>query len=186
MAAVAILACCGCVIRTEGAEHYVGPVLIRATDACHGRAVAVQSLHLGLSGEVGRQMGVAVGVAERVAAAPVVDGSSAAQCDEWTVVGIPGTIDPDRWTFSPFYAKRRTASPSELVWRQLFGAQVAAGSELSAMSVGVVSRTELAPGPDAYYRLTFDTTKPMQARFQKWPYRPGEVLPELTTEEEEP
>ncbi len=179
--ALLLLAACSsaaCVVRTERGEHYVGPVLVRATDACRGGSTVVQSVQAGVFGEVGRQNGVAVGVAQRVALAPVTTGPREAQCDRWTVVaGVPGDVGPDHWTFSPFYARRDAAAPPELVWRLLVGAQATGGTEQSAVSVGAVSGTELRPRRDGVYRLCFDSTRPMATRFRTWPYQPGTPIP---------
>lgn len=174
----------GCVMRTEGGETYLGPVLLRATDACQGQATAVQSVQVGVGGEIGRQVGLAFGVSQRVAASPRTDDTL--PCDRWQIVGaIPGPIDAERWTLSPLYARRETRRSTEFVWRRLFGAQGAFGPELTAFSLGIVSRTELRPVGDAFYAITFDTTRPLASRFEKWPYRAGEPFPLAPTREKE-
>jgi hypothetical protein len=187
MSLVAIVTtCAGCVVRTDTSEVYLGPVLLRATDACHGHAGVVQSVHVGVAGEIGSQVGLAVGLAERVAATPVVDASLASQCDEWDMVGgIPGSITADHWTASLLYARRRAARPPEFVSRRLAGAQAAVGNELSALSVGVVSRTEMRPGDDALYSFRYDASRPMDARFRKRSYGPGGTFPLSDDAEEE-
>jgi hypothetical protein len=156
---------------------YLGPTLLRATDACQGKTNSVQSLQLGVSGEVGVQTGFAIGVAERLAATPVEPGQDN-PCDEWHVIGgIPGPIRSDRWTFSPLVARRTITAPPEFVWRRIFGAQAAAGRELFSLSAGFVSRSQMRPEREGVYSFTFDSTKPMNGRFRYRPYWPGTEFP---------
>jgi hypothetical protein len=176
----------GCVVRTQESEVYLGPVFLRATDACRGGTTAVQSVQVGVMAEVGSQTGVSVGFAERVAVTPRIDPPDEPACDRWEVIGgIPGAVDTTRWTLSPLYARRHVGASPQFVWRRLYGAQATAGAELSALSVGAVSRTELRSDGDGFYSLTFDTTRPMQSEFRKWPYRPGEAFPMVPRRREE-
>jgi hypothetical protein len=173
-----VVSTAACVVRTERSEHYLGPVLVRATDGCRGSATAVQSIHAGVFGELGTQTGVALGMAKRVALTPLTDEPTSTRCDHWRAIGaFPGEIGPDHWTFSPLYARRETSTPPEFVWRLLVGAQATGGKELSALSVGAVSRSALRPQADGFYVLHFDSTRPMAARFKAWSLRSGSSLP---------
>jgi hypothetical protein len=167
----------GCVWRTERAEHYFGPTLLRTVSACDAGAAVVQARHLGVVGEAGRQWGVAIGVADRVAVVPRVGTPAGDACGHWAGIGGPASTTPGRWTLSPLYARWDKPAEPALVRRVLWGAQLAAGTELTALSLGVVSRTQLVPIGDGVYAVTFDSTRPMETRFTVWPYVPGQRVP---------
>src|SRR5262245_44210932 len=64
----------GCAtLRIGGEEHYIGPVLYRYRPADSATGVISQVSRLGFWVEAGEQWGVALGVAERMAAVPSRD-----------------------------------------------------------------------------------------------------------------
>jgi len=156
----------GCAWRANGTEHYLGPSLFRHGDGEDGRAIVSQVRTLtGLQAEGGRQWGLALGVTDRIAAAPSAGGGSVAT--EWSALGL-GRLDPHRWHFSPFYLRGERVPAPGLVVRRLYGAQIAAGEEVRALSVGIVSRAHVVPFEDAVWLLQFHSTDPLATRFVLW------------------
>jgi hypothetical protein len=64
------LAAGGCAWRTGTAEHYVGPVRFRYNAPAADRPATSQVVAIGLLGEIGRQLGISLGVIDRIAVSP--------------------------------------------------------------------------------------------------------------------
>ena len=178
----------GCAWRTAAAEHYFGPLLIRFSPP-EGDAPAVkQVLGLGLMGEGGHQWGFSVGVVERIAVWPAYGPGSKPEASHrppWSML-LAGRVAPAsrRWHFSPFYARVGSSEPPVLVTRRLWGAQVVAGPEATAASLGIVSVTRVDVPDDAVSLVHYDARAPLAARFRVWRAGSNQELPPLHLIEE--
>jgi hypothetical protein len=153
----------GCAWRSGGAEHYLGPVMFRHTAGAGGEAVVSQVRSLGLLAEGGRQWGLTLGMLDRITVAP-----RTAPGPVWTALGV-GPLVPERWHLSLAYLRGIGVPAAPLVVRRLYGAQLAAGVEATALSVGVIVRADMRPPDDAVTLLEFDAASPLRARLTVWP-----------------
>jgi hypothetical protein len=173
VAALALLLASGCAIRAARSDRYIGPVFHRSVTVCDRGADVSEVLSVGVLAEVGRQSGVALGVADRVAVVPHDD--------------VPGQCMPSggsHWSFSPLWLSIEHRDQPRLVRRTLAGAQAAVGVETTALSIGGVSTMLIHPPPDAFSVIRFDGRRPMQTHFTVWTVRPGTEVPEAAILEE--
>jgi len=165
----------GCAFRTTTAEYYLGPTVLRARNACCEAAQVSEVIQFGVVGEAGTQWGLALGFTDRVAAVAVDGGGDA--CGEsgaasrWSSpFTIPGELLPGRWR-SPLYVRSERRSGPRFVRRLLWGAQLTAGPDANALSVGAVAGTLWTLPDDAVCVLQYDD----RARFSVRSVKPGEV-----------
>jgi hypothetical protein len=170
----------GCAVRTGDTELYLGPVLFRYSGACRDETAISQIVQAGAVVEAGRQWGVTVGLAERIAATAAdgrpapAPGEACAEQARWTApVSIPFSLAPRRWIFSPIYLRCRGCAAPAFVVRSAAGVQAVAGPEASALSLGLTTRTLATPPRDAFWLLRFDARRPMETRFTVWSASPG-------------
>jgi hypothetical protein len=183
---LAALATGGCAWRTGTAEHYVGPVLFRYSAPADDRPGTTQVVAIGILGEIGRQLGLSLGVVDRIAVSahdrsrPDTDDPGPAPTWSTPLSPLPPPA-PDRWNASLLYLRvtgRVTgAAESAFVVRTLYGIQLVTGPEARAASAGVVSLTRLQLPDDAIAVLHYDARAPLAARFSVWRASPDRVVP---------
>jgi hypothetical protein len=159
-----VLLVTGCAWRASGAEHYIGPVLFRYSD--DGTAVH-QVRALGLFAEAGRQWALTLGFVDRVAVSAHGADADAPAPVRWTAAGV-GALAPARWHLSPFYLRGDDVAAPHLVFRQMFGAQIGAGDEVNAVSLGVIARAHVTPPDDAAVVVHFRSGDPLATRLTIW------------------
>ena len=171
----------GCALRTGRTEHYIGPTFFRLAQPPQAQAYVTQVVQLGVAAEAGTQWGLSLGVVDRIAVAPYCN---CAESDtqgakmEWSTPLGPFELPPaGRWGFSLLYLRAVNVPKPEFVRRALFGAAALAGSEVTAVSVGVTTRTRTSPRANAVSLLSFDARHPLETRFNVWPAGPGQRLP---------
>jgi hypothetical protein len=184
--ALAILLAClaagGCAWRTGAAEHYVGPVLFRYSAPADDGPATSQVVAIGVLGEIGRQVGISLGVIDRIAVSPRDrsspdagdPGASAAWSTPLSPLPAPG---PGRWNASLVYQRVTGAGEPALVVRNLYGVQLVTGPEARAASLGVVSTTRVQLPEDAIAVLHYDARAPLAARFSVWRAGADGVVP---------
>jgi hypothetical protein len=159
-----LLAPTGCAWRRGGHEHYVGPLVFRHREPPVAEARITDIVRFGVLFEGGDQWGLAVGATRRLVAAPI------------DVCEKPGAAAPLRssallaaggegWRFSPFYLRIQNAPPATFVSRTSYGAELTAGPEVAALSIGATSRTLLTPPADSLSRFVYDAAHPLATRF---------------------
>jgi hypothetical protein len=134
-----------------------------------------QTLRVGVAAEGGRQWSLTVGVAERVAVAPVIYGQSPRI--ETGVQAILHVALPGGWRLSPLYLRVRHPEPV-LVHRVTRGVEMAAGPERVGLSAGVVIRTVARPPDDSVGVMHFRSRRPLDAVLVLSPVAPGAALPD--------
>ncbi len=186
---VLVVACSlfGCAWRTATAEHYFGPVLFRVS-WLDGAAPTSQVLAIGILAEGGRQWGVSLGVMERIAVSPVymqgTDIEEPQRRPQWSALGAAVLPAVRHWMFSPVYLRVEEIGTPVLVARRLFGAQIVAGPEARAASLGVVSLAHVDVPDDAFSQIHFDSRAPMATRVRVWRAGPDHELPPVHLFEE--
>ena len=174
----------GCAWRTATAEHYFGPVLFRYSPPEGDAPATNQVVAVGALGEAGRQWGMSLGVVERITVSPAymrgTEREEAQQRPQWSML-LGGLVSPAprRWTFSPVYLRVDEIGVPALVVRRLYGAQIVAGPEVRAASLGVVSLARVDVPDDAIALIDYDSRVPMAARFRVWRVGPDHELPPL-------
>jgi hypothetical protein len=158
------LSATGCAWRRGSDEHYFGPVVFRHRDAPVAEARITDIVRLGVFVEGGSQWGVAVGATRRVAAAPLDACEEAAPAPPMRASALLAA-GREGWVFSPFYLKIENAPPSTFVSRTTYGAELTAGPEAAALSLGATSRTLLTPPQDSLSRFAYDASRPLATRF---------------------
>jgi len=171
---VFLLFASGCAWRTAQSERYFGPVFHRTVAAADGRASVRQTRHLGLLLEMGRQWGLAVGFADRVAAAPVEIAGGDTDGEQWSDLG---SARLGSWSFSPLYLAGRGLPTPRFLARTILGVRLGYGEEARSLSVGYARATEVRPPHDALYALEYDAGDPLAMRFHVWHDRPGHQPP---------
>ena len=171
---VLLLFATGCAWRTAHSERYFGPVFHRTIAAADGEAAVRQTRHLGFLLEVGRQWGLTVGFADRVAAAPAEIAGGASSGERWSTLGSPPF---GSWFFSPLYLVGRRLPAPRFLARTVLGVRVGYGEEARSLSVGYARTTEVRPPHDALYALDYDASDPLAMRFHVWHDRPGHQPP---------
>lgn len=159
-----LLSVTGCAWRRGADEHYLGPVMFRHTEPPYGAARITDVVRFGMVVEAGDQWGVALGATRRLVAAPVdvCDPSAAvAPIRVSAVLAARG----ERWTFSPFYVRFEQAPAPVFLSRTSYGAELTAGPEVVAFSVGATARTLLVPPADSLSRFVYDSSQPLATRF---------------------
>lgn len=183
---VLVVACSssGCAWRTATAERYFGPVLFRFSPP-EGDAPAInQVISIGIFGEAGRQWGISLGVVERLTVSPVymrgTDPEEPLRQAHWSML-LGGLVSPAprRWNFSPLYLRVDEVGTPALVTRRLYGAQIVAGPEERAASLGVVSLARVDVPEDAIAVIDYDSRAPMAARLRVWRVGADHELPPL-------
>ncbi len=179
---LSVLLLSGCAWRTGQVEHYVGPVLFRYMGPPGGEAHVIQVKHLGLSGEVGTQWGLSVGLSERTAIAPqafsAAEPRPPIESARWSMpLSLLSPPVAERWNLSFLYLRGEGVPKPRFVRRVIYGVGVHFGSEARAVSVGVASRTLLEPPMDALSVLRFDESRPLETRFAVWHDAPELDLP---------
>jgi hypothetical protein len=179
-----VLACAGCALRTAAADYYVGPLLHRTVARC-GETQVSQVVHVGALAEVGRQTGISIGLVDRIAVTPAPPDDAACDPSEpEALVAVPPDPAPGAWSFSPLYLRVPRRGEPRLVRRALTGAQLAAGPESTALSLGAVFTTLMHPPDDAFAAVRFDASRPMESRFTVWTVSEDAPIPETTILEE--
>jgi hypothetical protein len=158
----------GCVVRTAATDHHVGPTLFRTRTACEEGTRVSQVVNVGLVAEMGRQWGVVVGASDRLAARSAGDCTDPAQPQWRSPITVPLDPDPQRWTFSPLYVGLSAAGDAPLVRRSMVGLQAAAGSELTALSLGFTTRMLVRPPDDAFCAVRVHSHRPLETRVIVW------------------
>jgi hypothetical protein len=171
---LATLALGGCAWRAADVEHYVGPVLFRFRPPGATAGAVSQVVRVGVSAEAGRQWGVAAGVVDRVAAVPASPATGSADAPvtapRWRTPLSPfAPPRAGRWNLSLLYLRVEALPVPALVARRTWGAELTAGRELTAASVGWTSRTLVLPPEDACSVLRFDSRHPLDTVFLTWP-----------------
>lgn len=161
--ALILLSCTACAWRRGGQEHYFGPVMFRSQEPPAGAARITDVIRFGLLLEGGSQWGIALGANRRIAVAPVEVCGPGTPVSGITVFGLL-TAAGEEWTFSPFYLRIMDA-PAAAFWsRTSYGAEVTAGPEIAAISLGAMSRTLFVPAVDSLSRLVFDDSRPLATK----------------------
>jgi len=177
LAALVVLApATGCAIRLNNVEHFVGPVLFRTMDSGATGAAITQVVQLGIWAEVGRQWGVASGMASRIAVAPSPSAGEQSPM-RWTMPITPWWVPSSGDCALSLFYLRGEHVPSPLFLRRvLVGAAATSGVEGNAVSVGYVARSHFAPPTDAASVLRFHSDRPMETRLVVWPSaKPGQL-----------
>lgn len=156
----------GCAWRTGNVEHYFGPVLFRYSDAAESACNVTDVLGLGILAEGGRQWGLSAGFVNRLAAAPRQQATQTQWTRPWS---LWRTTTPREWNLSLLYLRGENVSSPLLVRRQLVGAGVLVGNEITALSVGYASRVNIAPRDDSFSIVVFDSSKPLASRCEVLP-----------------
>ena len=171
-----VLSSTGCAWRRGGDEHYLGPVVFRHREPPEGEARITDIVRFGVLLESGSQWGIAVGATRRIAAAPLdacADPAPVAPIRTSALLAVGG----ERWTFSPFYLLVENAPPATFVSRTSYGAELTAGPEVAALSLGATFRTLLVPPADSLSRLVYDSSRPLATRFSACRDVPDRPLP---------
>lgn len=190
MARVAVLSAAllasGCAWHAAGTEHYFGPVLFRYRETPDHGTLVSEVIRLAVAGEAGRQWGISVGMSRRLMAAAqdsCIEKEEPISPRLRVALSPYGTPHPGRWTFSPVYLRVDHLAETRFVSRTLYGAEVTAGHETSALSLGVVSRSLFEVPGDSFVRLRFDTDRPMETTLRLCRDLPGRPLPLTILEE---
>ena len=170
----------GCAWRSASAEHYLGPVLFRYSEPRPDRAAIHQVVAIGALAEGGSQWGLTLGVVHRTSVVPRIVGveepvTAPTPVARWTPVDVPP--EPGRWNVSWFYLRLPAPRSMGLITRRLYGAQVIAGPELSAVSLGITAVTRVRVPDDALVHVIYDSHAPLSAVFSVWPVGPDGPLP---------
>jgi hypothetical protein len=161
---MAALSSASCAWRRGTDEYYLGPVMIRHHGPPEGEARVTDVVRFGLVLEGGDQWGVALGATRRIAAAPVDacgEDAPAAPIRSTALFGVAG----ESWTFSPLFSRIEHAPPATFVSRTSYGAELTAGPETIAFSLGATARTFLTPPADSISRFVYDAGRPLATRF---------------------
>jgi hypothetical protein len=149
-------------------EHYVGPVLFRFRPPDETVGAVTQVIRLGVSGEAGRQWGVAAGVVDRVAVV-AQSADAPAMRPRWTTpLSLLSPPSPGAWNVSLLYLRVDGMPRPTFVARRMYGAEMAAGAETNALSVGWTARTRVEPRDHSFSVLRFDSRRPMDAGSVTW------------------
>lgn len=154
----------GCAWRTSHADHVLGPTFYRFNKFSPEGSLTVQTLHVPLLLEGGRQWGVSIGGVQRLAMVPGETQRTAANSDEQPR-GCFISSQPNEWHFSWFYVRAPLRKPPVFVRRSLVGAHGGVGVEERTFSLGYSSTTATTPHEEAIYRLEFDSRHPLDATF---------------------
>lgn len=164
MAGWVLLVCCstGCAWRTSRADHLIGPVLYRFSEPTVNNQTIVQTWHAPLLIEGGRQWGLSLGAAHRLALAPQAPGAAAA--DE-TVRGWLVQPRARRWQVSWFYLRAPLRETPVFIRRGVTGLHAGGGMEERAFTLGYSAMTATRPGAEAVYQLDFHSRHPLETKF---------------------
>lgn len=162
-----------CVWRTDDAEHYIGPVLFRYAAPPIGKAYVGQMVRLGLSAEAGTSWGLALGVSERIAVAPLVAATSKndqpPSHNRWRVpLSFSQTPTAGEWNFSLLYLHVEREPGSFFISRTIHGAEIVLGEEANAFSIGIVSRTLFTPPDNTISKLHYERARPLESQAKVW------------------
>ena len=168
VAAALLLA--GCAVRMGGAEHYVGPVLFRFRPPDETVGAVTQVIRLGISGEAGSQWGLAAGAVDRVAVvAQSADGLAPGMRPRWTTpLSFLSPPAPGAWNVSLLYLRVDGMPRPTFVVRRTYGAEMTAGAEINALSIGWTARTRAEPPDHSFSVLRFDSRRPMDTVSVTW------------------
>lgn len=166
----AALVLAGCAVRMGDVEHYVGPVLFRFRPPDETVGAVTQVIRLGVSGEAGSQWGVAAGVVDRVAVvAQSADGSAPAMRPRWTTpLSLLSPPSPGVWNVSLLYLRVDGMPRPTFVVRRMYGAEMTAGAETNALSIGWTARTRVEPPDHSFSVLRYDSRRPMDTVSVTW------------------
>ena len=154
----------GCVWRTAQADHLVGPGFYRMNRTALGQADVVQTLHVPLLLEGGRQWGISLGLVRRDAVVPGHPGPTATVAATPPPHGILTSTEPGKWHFTPIYFRAPLRETPLFIRRTVVGAQGVGGVEQNAFSIGYSSVTATWPREDALHELEFDSRHPLEAK----------------------
>ena len=169
MLLTAALVLSGCAVRMGDVEHYVGPVLFRFRPPDATVGAVTQVVRFGVAGEAGSQWGVAAGVVDRVAVvAQPATGSSPGRARWTTPLSVLSPPSPREWNVSLLYLRVEGLARPTLVMRRTYGAEITAGAETSALSIGLTARTRVEPPDHSFSALRFDSRRPMDAVSMTW------------------
>lgn len=154
----------GCVWRTAQADHLVGPGFYRLSRTAPGQADVLQTLHVPLLLEGGRQWGLSLGVVKRDAVVPGHPAQTAAVAATPPPRGVLTGTEPGKWHFSPVYFRAPLRETPLFIRRMVVGAQGGSGVEQKAFSLGYSSTTATWPRENALHDLEFDSRHPLEAR----------------------
>ena len=164
------ITCAGCAIRVAQTEHFVGPIWFRYSADEATRPQVIEVVRFGVAAEMGNQWGVTLGVLDRIAVAPREPGvTDGAENYRWRLPLQSGPDPvPERWHVSWLYARVEGLRPAQLVRRVVYGAEVTAGPEARALSLGVTARMHIHALPDAVSIVRFNSRWPLATRFTVW------------------
>lgn len=164
----------GCTWRSNGVEHYIGPVAFRYASPPKARAYVGQVVRWGIATEGGSSWGIALGRSERITVEPISSTDKeripATERPRWQVPSgffqLPGEGD---WNLSLIYLRVDAVAVPTFFCRTIYGAEAVAGNETIAFSIGAVTRTQFSPPKNAFSKLHFDSARPMDAVGRVWP-----------------
>ena len=154
----------GCAWRTERADHIFGPSFFRVGRTAPGRADVVQTLHVPLLLEGGRQWGLSVGAIRREAVVPRrANPAELAPIELGQPQGIFIREEPAKWHASWIYFRAPLRETPLFIRRSVVGLHGSVGAELRSVSLGYSSVTATMPREDALHELDFNSRRPLEA-----------------------
>ncbi len=167
----------GCAWRSQGVEHYFGPMLLRQ-QVGQERTRVLESAGGPWFFEGGTQWGLSLGLHRRLLALPPSKSAGSPRRTVYLPLG-------DGWYFSPFHTAVPTAqSGPRFVDRRLFGLQLGLGGEGNSLSLGFTSIQTLTAAPKGSHCFWYLDRHPGQTRFL---YRvmPGDTCRPAKKDDEE-
>lgn len=147
-------------------------------------AETFQVRQVGIFGEGGTQWGIGVGVSDRLAAVPQMRGEPGILPDgqepkstEPPPFSLVPSLRVGPWNLSLLYLRREESRSPAFVKRTTYGAIILAGEEVSAVTIGIATRTWFWPPPGSFSILRFDASSPLTTRVIVWRPQPERELP---------
>jgi hypothetical protein len=167
----------GCVWRTQEADHLIGPAFYRLSQTAPGQADIVQTLHVPLLLEGGRQWGLSLGVVKRDAIVPGHPPQTPQPPPSSPPYGILTGVEPRKWHFTSVYFRAPLRETPLFIRRTVIGTQGGGGVEQRAFSLGYSSVTATWPREHALHELEFDSRHPLEAKAVVTPAADMETTP---------
>lgn len=154
----------GCAWRTSHADYVFGPSLFRLGQTTAGQVGVVQTLHVPVLLEGGRQWGLSIGGTRREAVIPGPGhGRALDAIQDNAPQGIFIHPEPGEWHMSWIYFRAPLRETPVFIRRSVVGLHGGSGVEERAFSLGYSSMTATMPRPDALHEVDFNSRRPWEA-----------------------
>lgn len=163
------MATVGCTWRTAGSEHFIGPMLLRATQPSSGKTYLWEERSvLPIIIEGGNHNSVTLGFSSRVVAAPIEHDKDGMLmwCSGLFPFSCSTPTAADGWHWNGLYSRLVHNLQPEFYNRTVWGASLGVGSEGQYLTIGYSADTRLKPRDEAYYIFCYRNNSPLTTRFE--------------------